>query len=71
MPNATFGNVVAQVEQAGTHNPQLVAVLRSINALRNNHFGHKMTTPFTLTGPQVHFTYLACIAGILLFARTP
>jgi len=70
MPNATFGQVVAQVEQAGTHNPQVVAVLRSINALRNSHFGHGMTTSFSLTGPQVDFTYLACTAGILLFART-
>jgi hypothetical protein len=71
MPSATFGQVVAHIEQTGAHNAQVAAMLRTINALRNNHFGHGMTTPFDLTGPQVDFTYLTCIAAILLFARTP
>lgn len=66
MPNATFGQVVAQM---GTLNPQVVGVLKSLNTLRNSNFGHGMTVPFGLTGPEVDFTYLTCIAGILLFSR--
>jgi hypothetical protein len=69
MPTATLGQVIANLESGGTLNAQMVGVLRSINALRNNNFGHGMTTPFNLTGPEVDFTYLACIAGILLLAR--
>jgi len=69
MPNATFGQVVAHVEQNRSLNSQVVGVLKSINGLRNNNFGHGMTTSFGLIGPEVDFTYLACIAGILLFAR--
>jgi hypothetical protein len=67
MPGATFGQVVAQV----TLNSEVVDALKSINTLRNKNFGHGMTTPFSLTGPEIDFTYLACIAALLLFARMP
>jgi hypothetical protein len=68
MPNVTFGHVVAQVQ---TLNPQVVGVLKSLNTLRNSNFGHGMTVPFGFTGPEVDFTYLTCVAGILLFSRMP
>jgi len=68
MPNATFGQVVAQI---GNLNAQVVGALKSINALRNSNFGHGMTMAFALTGPEVDFTYLSCVAGIMLFARMP
>ncbi len=68
MPNATFGQVVAQMQ---TVNPQVVGVLKSLNTLRNSNFGHGMTVPFGFTGAEVDFTYLTCVAGILLFSRMP
>ncbi len=71
MAQSTFGKVVAHVRQAGAQNQEVLTVLESINTLRNRNFGHGMTTPFALTSAQVDFTYLTCIAGVLLFARTP
>ncbi len=68
MPTATFGQVIAQITPL---NPEVIDVLKSINSLRNRHFGHGMTTPFSLNRAEVDFTYLTCIAGILLFARMP
>jgi hypothetical protein len=66
-PQDTFGQVVAHV--AGGHNAEIVGVLQRINQLRNANFGHGV--PFTLAAAEVDFTYLTCVAGILLFARTP
>lgn len=66
-PQLTFGQVVAHV--AAGHNPEIVGILQRINQLRNGNFGHGL--PFTLTRAEVDFTYLTCVAGILLFARTP
>ena len=71
MPTATFGAVVAQVERAGTFHPDVIASLRAINTLRNHHFGHGMTAPFGLRPHEVDFVYLSCVAGMLLFGRTP
>lgn len=68
MPMATFGQVVVHT---ATLNPEVIDVLKSINTLRNRNFGHGMTSPFALNAAEVDFTYLACIAGILLFARMP
>lgn len=69
MPDATFGQVVARLRDTRTLNEQLIGVLESLNTLRNRNFGHGMTTPFNLSGPEVDFTYLACVAAVLLFAR--
>lgn len=69
MPDATFGQVIARVRQMGTLSEQIVGVLESINALRNRNFGHGMATLFSLTAPEVDFTYLTCVAAVLLFAR--
>jgi hypothetical protein len=66
MSTATFGQVIAQIN---TLNSQVIDVLKSINSLRNRNFGHGMTTPFGLNPAEVDFTYLACISGIVLFAR--
>ncbi|SRR5258707_403227 len=72
-PNDTFGQVVAHVvaHAPGSYNAEIVGVLQRINALRNANFGHGMAVPFTLAPAEVDFTYLTCVAGILLFARTP
>jgi len=70
-PHDTFGQVVRHVRQAGGQNADVLSVLEAVNTLRNHHFGHGMTAPFALTAAQVDFTYLTCVAGILLFVRTP
>ena len=67
-PTRRSEHVVAQVQ---TLNPQVVGVLKSLNTLRNSNFGHGMTVPFGFTGAEVDFTYLTCVAGILLFSRMP
>jgi hypothetical protein len=69
--NATFGQVVAHIRQTGGMNEQVIALLESINTLRNRNFGHGMVAPFSLTGPEVDFTYLTCIGVILLLTRVP
>jgi hypothetical protein len=71
MPNYTFGQVVAQIPQTGTMNPQITNVLSALNDLRNKNFGHGMTTPFQLSSAEVDFTYLSCVGGILLLTRMP
>lgn len=71
MPHATFGQVVAHIRQRQALNEQVVGLLEAINTLRNRNFGHGMVDPFSLTGPEVDFTYLTCIGAILLLARTP
>lgn len=71
MPQSTFGQVVAQIRQRQALNEQIVGLLEAINTLRNRNFGHGMVAPFSLTGPEVDFTYLTCIGAILLLSRTP
>jgi hypothetical protein len=77
LPQATFGQVIAHIEQqqaqAPGHNAfrvDTIEILRKINDLRNHHFGHGMVGNFELTPPEVDFTYLACIGAILLLTRT-
>lgn len=71
MPHATFGQVIAHTRQSQALNVQIIGVLEAINTLRNQNFGHGMAAPFSLSGPEVNFTYLACIGAILMLTRTP
>jgi hypothetical protein len=71
MPNETFGGVLTRVRQTQVLNPQIIGVLEGINTLRNRNFGHGMTMPFNLSSPEVDFTYISCIGGILLLTRIP
>ncbi len=68
-PNDTFGNVLNEIRRRQVLNTNTIKVLDAVNTLRNGSFGHGMTTPFNLTAPEVDFTYLTCIGGILLFTR--
>jgi hypothetical protein len=52
-------------------NEQIIAVLETINTLRNRNFGHGMAAAFSLNPTEVDFTYLACVGAILMFTRTP
>jgi hypothetical protein len=70
-PQATFGNVVAHIRQTQALNEQIIAVLETINTLRNRNFGHGMVAPFSLNPTEVDFTYLVCVGAILMFTRTP
>lgn len=69
LPNATFGTCLAEAEQRGTFNTDIIGSLKSLNTLRNRHFGHGMTTPFSLTSAEVEFAYASCVGGIILFSR--
>src|SRR5258708_1399347 len=71
MPQATFGQVVSRIPSTGTMNVQVMNVLSALNTLRNNNFGHGMTTPFQLSSAEIDFTYLSCIGGIQLLTRMP
>jgi len=71
MPNSTFGQVVYRLPSTNTLNPQIIGALSAINDLRNKNFGHGMTMSFQLTGPEVEFSYISCVAGILMLARLP
>lgn len=69
MPNATFGDVITHLRRTNALHASTIRVLESIYVLRNTTFGHGMVEPFGLSPTEVDFTYLACIGGILLFAR--
>lgn len=69
LPNATFSQVLDEVQRNARMNEQIIAVFRSVNTLRNRNFGHGMAAPFALGRAEVDFAYLASIGGILLFVR--
>jgi hypothetical protein len=71
MPRETFGGVLNNIRGIPAFNPEIMRVLEAINTLRNRNFGHGMVAPLNLTSAEVDFTYLTCIAAILLFTRTP
>lgn len=70
LPSATFGTVLAHIRKTQGLQAEVIDVLEKVNTLRNHKFGHGMTVPFDLSSAEVDFTYLSCIAGILLFVRT-
>lgn len=70
MPTASFGDVLAHLRRNQALQAYIIRVLESINVLRNTTFGHGMAEPFNLSPAEVDLTYLTCIGGILLFART-
>jgi hypothetical protein len=69
LPNATFSQVLDEVQRNARMNELVIAILRALNTLRNRNFGHGMAVPFTLTAAEVEFVYLTCIGAILLFVR--
>lgn len=70
LPSATFGAVLAHIRKIQGLQADIIDMLEKVNSLRNHKFGHGMTVPFDLSSADVDFTYLTCIAGILLFVRT-
>jgi hypothetical protein len=66
---ATFGDVLNNLRTRGGIDRFTLSTLRSIETVRNNHFGHGAHDPFGLLPAEVDFIYLACIAGILLLVR--
>jgi hypothetical protein len=69
MANATFGQVLDEVRRRGTLNEDVQRLLRDVEVIRHNNFGHGMAGPFRLNGPEVDFVYTLCAAGILAFTR--
>jgi hypothetical protein len=70
-PNDSFGQVKNHIEQNRLLRPEVIAIFTGLNDLRNRNFGHGMAVNFGLTEAEVNFTYLACIAAILLLTQTP
>lgn len=66
-PNDTFGQLLRNAPQSSSLKPETIAALDAINTLRNRKFGHGTT--FDLSPAETDFTYIACVGGILLFAR--
>jgi hypothetical protein len=66
-PSDTFGQVLSHVRQGGSLRPEIIDVLHAIKKLRDAKFGHGTT--FDLSLVETDFTYIACVGGILLFAR--
>lgn len=71
MPHDTFGGVLTHLRSIAGFNPQILGTLEAINTLRNRNFGHGMVAPLNLTPAEVDFTYLICVAAVLLLTRTP
>jgi len=67
-PNDTFGQVKNHLELNHLLRSEVIEILTALNALRNHNFGHGMNVHFNLTAAEVNFTYLTCIASILLLA---
>ena len=69
LPTGTFGDAIKTARSRSLLSSETLSILEKIYALRSNHFGHGMTTPFALKGPEVEFVYLSCIGGMLMFVR--
>jgi hypothetical protein len=69
MPTATFGDVLKAGRRQQSMTSETISALQKLYDMANAHFRHGMTTPFTLTQPEVDFIFLSCVAGILLFVR--
>jgi len=67
MPTDTCGAILQAARAQAAFNPHVQAVLEALNTNRNRNYGHGV--PFTLTAPEVDFTYLTNIAACLLVAR--
>jgi hypothetical protein len=69
IPNGTFGNVLDEVRRRGDLNEHVLRLLRDIEIIRHNEFGHGNAHPFRLNASEVDFVYTTAAAGILLFSR--
>jgi hypothetical protein len=69
MPNATFGQVLDEVRRRGTLDEHVQRLLRDVEVIRHNNFGHGMVEAFGPQGSEVDFIYTVCAAGIPLFTR--
>jgi len=69
LPNATFSQVLDEVQRNARMNEQVIVTLRALNTLRNRNFGHGMAAPFGLSPAEVDFVYLTSIGAIVLFVR--
>jgi hypothetical protein len=69
MPNATFGQVLERVRQRATISEPIQRLLRDVEVMRHNVFGHGMAEQFALNAAEVDFVYVTCAAGVPLFTR--
>lgn len=67
IPHGTLGQVLDEVRRRGTLNENVQRLLRDLEIIRHNEFGHGNARPFRLNGREVDFVYTTCAAAILLF----
>ena len=65
----TLGGALDEAQRREDLDRFTVGILRGLETLRHNRFGHGTTTPFGLKPAEVDFVYFTCLAGILLFSR--
>lgn len=64
LPHATLGRVL---DRDGAVNPEIKRLLRAVEAIRHNNFGHGGN--FSLTGTEVEFVYTTCAAAIRIYTQ--
>jgi hypothetical protein len=69
LPTGTFGDVLNELRRRKSLSPETLRMLKGLETMRHNHFGHGMSEPFSLPPQEVDFVYLACVAAAILFAR--
>jgi hypothetical protein len=60
MPNSTFGQVLDEVRRRGALNENVLRLLRDLEIIRHNEFGHGNAQPFRLNAREVDFVYTSC-----------
>lgn len=69
VPTATLGNVLDEVTRGNRINGHVLRVLRAIEAVRHNTFGHGTVEEFTLNSAETDFAFHLCVAGLLLLSK--
>lgn len=65
----TFGQVLDNLQAGNRLDEYTRNILRKVEILRHNRFGHGTERPFDLSEAEVDFVYLTCVAAIRLLLR--
>jgi hypothetical protein len=65
----TLGGVLNVLQVQNAMDRFTLNALRALEVIRHNHFGHGNPEPFNLSGPEVEFACVSCVAGILLLRK--
>jgi len=65
---STFGRALDELGRRAVRNQGTVQILRALEVMRHNTFGHGTPDTFTLHSSEVDLVFLVCVGGILVFA---